>query len=159
MKKNALKIVVVAIVALCSTACTKDAVINNNGITTGNSDNFVWTENDNTFATANIIKCDSAYASAQFKTIFVYKGPAVTKYYFEINLSSLAVASYSVNTANQVTYLRPGSLLLAGFGGAIDITANANNKITGTGVISLPFAASGSTTSRVYIKFTDLIVK
>ena len=73
MKKNFLKILLIALVTFTATACTKeDTSGNNNGTgSSSGSDVFVWTENDNTFAAANTIKCDSAYASAQFKTIFV----------------------------------------------------------------------------------------
>ena len=164
MKKNFLKILLIALVTFTATACTKeDTSGNNNGTgSSSGSDVFVWTENDNTFAAANTIKCDSAYASAQFKTIFVYKGATTTRYFYEINLSSLAVGAYSITStsANAVAYIRPSSTgLQTGTAGSISISANASNKITGDGTISMPFAAGGNTTSRVYIKFTNLPVR
>ncbi len=162
MKKSAFKILLVAVVAMYATACTKEDTSGSNsgGGTTGGSDVFVWTENDNTFAAANIIKCDSAYASAQYKSIFVYKGATATKYFFEINLSSIAVANYSIGSTNAVAYVRPGSQIISGTAGNIEITANAGGKISGTGTISMPFnTATNPTGSIVYVRFTNLQVR
>lgn len=107
---------------------------------------FTWVEGNAGAGTAII--CDSAYASAQFKTIFAFKGGAATRYQFEINLSSLSAGNYSVATnGNAVAYIRPGSSAIGtGTAGGITISANANNELSGNGVVTMP-----TINDRVYI--------
>lgn len=145
------QLLLVAFIATTLFACTKDAATTTNGGSTINGGNtFTWVDNNVTY------NCDSAYASNQYKTIFVYKGASTTRYFFEINLTSLAVANYPFTTSgNALTYIRPSTTaLLTSFAGALTVTANANNKITGTGVATVNSSANGER-----ITFTDLPVR
>lgn len=147
------KLLILSFIALTLFSCKKDAATTNGGSTANGANTFTWTDNTVTY------NCDSAYASAQYKTIFVYKGGSTTRYFFEINLTGLSVANYPFTTSgNALAYIRPGttSSLLTSFAGALAITANANNKITGAGVATVNSSTLGE---RINFTFTDLPVR
>jgi len=77
------KLLTLSFIALTLFACKKDAATTNGGSTANGANTFTWTDNTVTY------NCDSAYASAQYKTIFVYKGGSATRYFFEINLTGI----------------------------------------------------------------------
>ncbi len=133
-------------------SCQKDAAPTNGGSTANGANTFTWVDNSITY------NCDSAFASTQFKTIFVYKGATTNKYFFEINLTGLAVANYPfTTTGNALAYIRPAtSGLLTAFAGSLAISANANNKISGAGVTTIN---SGGLGERINFTFTDLPVR
>ncbi|MBC7720588.1 MAG: hypothetical protein H7068_01115 [Pedobacter sp.] len=146
------QLLAVVFIATTLFACTKDAATTNGGSTTNGGNTFTWVDNSITY------NCDSAYASTQYKTIFVFKGATTTKYFFEINLTSLAVANYSFTTqGNTLSYIRPSNTaLLTSFAGSLGITTNANNKITGVGVATVNSSTTGE---RINFSFTDLPVR
>lgn len=148
------QLLLIAFIATTLIACNKNATTTttNNGSSTNGINTFTWVDNNVTY------NCDSAYASNQYKTIFVYKGTSTTRYFFEINLTSLAVANYPFTTSgNALTYIRPSTTaLLTSFAGALTVTANANNKMTGTGVATVNSSANGE---RINFTFTDLPIR
>jgi hypothetical protein len=147
------QLLLVAFIATTLFACKKDAATTtNSGSTTNGGNTFTWVDNNVTY------NCDSAYASNQYKTIFVFKGASTSKYFFEINLTGLAVANYPFTTSgNALAYIRPStSGILTSFAGALTVTANANNKITGTGVATVNSSVNGE---RVNFTFTDLPIR
>lgn len=144
------RLFILAFITTSFFACKKDAATTNGGSTANGANTFTWTDNSVTY------NCDSAYASAQFKTIFVYKGGSTTRYFFEINLTGLSVANYPfTTTGNALAYIRPGasSAILTSFAGSLAITANSNNKITGAGVATVNSSTLGE---RINFTFTDL---
>ncbi len=155
MKKYSLQLLLVVIAAVSLFSCSKDEIANAvqaGTVGANGAGAFTWVEGGGGAGTP--IVCDSAYASAQYKSIFVYKGANATRYFFEINLTSLAAASYPMSTAgNAVAYDRLGNMS-TGTAGSINILANSNNKISGTGVISMP-----SINDRLYITMKDLPIR
>lgn len=144
------RLFILAFITTSLFACKKDAATTNGGSTANGANTFTWTDNSVTY------NCDSAYASAQFKTIFVYKGGSTNRYFFEINLTGLSVANYPfTTTGNALAYIRPGasSAILTSFAGSLAITANSNNKITGAGVATVNSSTLGE---RINFTFTDL---
>lgn len=114
------------------------------------SNSFTWVDGTTTH------NCDSAYASANFKTIFVYKGGTASRFFFEINLTSLAVGNYNVTSSgtNAIAYIRPtSSSTFQSVAGGVQITNNANNTLTGTGVASITLS------ERVTFTFTNLPIR
>jgi len=95
---------------------------------------------------------DSAFYYQQYNTIHAYKNGNAN--HFEINLSALTVATYSIGsgTGNAVTYVM-GSTYLAATSGSLNITASANNKLSGNFVT--PVSGGGSITE-VSGRFTDI---
>lgn len=152
--KKMKKLLSVAIIATALFACKKDSTTSttNSGSTTNGGNTFTWVDNNVTY------NCDSAYASTQYKTIFAYKGATTSRYFFEINLTGLAVANYPFTTSgNALAYVRPSTTaLLTSFAGALTITANANNKMTGTGVATVNSSTTGE---RITFTFTDLPIR
>lgn len=148
------QLLLVAFIATTLFACKKDTATTttNGGSTTNGGNTFTWIDNNVTY------NCDSAYASNQYKTIFVYKGASTTRYFFEINLTGLAVANYPFTTSgNALAYIRPSTTsILTSFAGALTVTANANNKMTGTGVATVNSSINGE---RINFTFTDLPVR
>lgn len=149
MKKIVKKIAITLSVICLVTSCKKDSSTSNSTSTGIGAGTFTWTETNN----STVQTADSAYASTNYKTIFAYKGG--TQYFFEINLSSLAVGTYSLTTsANVLTYKRPADAnYLVATAGGIEITANANNKLTGSGVGTI------TATERVNVTFTNMPIQ
>jgi hypothetical protein len=144
-----LSITCLLFLAIGFTSCSKDAnAANNTGAAIG-ANTFTWVEGSTT------LSCDSAYASSNFKTIFATKGGGANRYYFEINLASIAIGNYTFPTSpNAFSYVRPSnSGILVGSAGGVQITANANNTISGNGVATI------SSTERVNFTFTNLPIR
>lgn len=119
------------------------------GTTTGNtnpSPGFTFTPNGGSATVA-----DSAFYYQQYKTIHAYKNGNAN--HFEINLSALTVTSYSIGsgTGNALTYVM-GTTYLAATSGSLNITAAANDKLSGNFNTTL----SGGSISSVTGQFVDI---
>jgi hypothetical protein len=111
-------------------SCKKDS--DESRITTTNaSDGFRWKENSSTtFLTVN-----NPYASQQFKTIFATRTGAGAGTIFEINLTSIAVGTYNFTASGTNAFYYNNNATGGAFNavsGSVIITANDNNKLTGT---------------------------
>jgi hypothetical protein len=128
-----LSLAIIALLAITTISCSKNddnaASSKSNQITDG----FTWTEN----AVTTILTVNNPYATAQYKSIFALR-QGVTIY--EINLTSLAVGTYPIGANNSMFYNNNGSTTgnFSPTSGSVIITANANNKLSGT------FTATGS---------------
>lgn len=123
--KTIIKTLILSAVVLLS-SCSKSEDNSSNNATPTPADGFYYSENGSTTMTA----ATSAYASNQFKSIFALNGSNTA---FEINLTSIAVGTYTINSSNALAYIKPGgSQLWSASAGTITITSNANNKLTGT---------------------------
>ncbi|MES2132400.1 MAG: hypothetical protein V4506_08615 [Bacteroidota bacterium] len=119
------------------------------GTTTGNTNSspgFTFTPNGGSATVA-----DSAFYYQQYKTIHAYKNGNAN--HFEINLSALTVTSYSMGsgTGNALTYVM-GATYLTASTGSLNITASANNKLSGNFNTTL----AGGSISSVTGQFVDL---
>lgn len=99
------------------------------------SNGFKWTDSSG----STVQTVDNPYANGSFKSIFAVRSGATI---YEINLTSIAVGTYSLagGTGNALYYNSTGTLP-TGFSptsGSVVITANADNKLTGT------FTATGT---------------
>ena len=108
------------------TSCSKsDPTVATTPVAT-TANGFTWTENNGT----TIMTVDDPHVSIQGKTILAVRSGNTI---FEINLSSLAVGTYTVtNGVNVITYVPNASGFFNATSGSIIITANANNKLSGT---------------------------
>lgn len=159
MKKIILNITMLSIIGgLSFAACKKkssdpeseDSSTTTTGGTTGGtpaSGGFTWTP-----AGGSATVADSAFYYQQYNTIHAYKNGNAN--HFEINLTALSVASYSINTSNALTYVM-GTTYLAATSGQINITASASNKISGN--FSTPL--SGGSVTSVTGQFVDILKK
>lgn len=132
-------------------SCSKDDTTSNNN-SNSVTDGFFYAENG---ATANQT-VSTPYANATFKSIFaVHNGATVV----EINLSSLAVGSYTIdNATNVLTYLKPGSnAMWLGTSGSVTITANANNKLSGS--FSIPTGTGITGVNSLSGTFTNIPIQ
>lgn len=152
MKKVLSLLSIIALSVCVFTSCKKDSTAATSTNNTNGANTFTWTESSNSGTT---LSADSAYATTTYKTIFVYKGNTSSRHFFEINLSSLAVGNYSFATSpNALAYKRPStSSLIVATAGNVNITTNANNTISGTGVATI------SSTESINFSFTNLPVK
>ena len=119
------------------------------GTTTGNispSPGFTFTPNGGSATVA-----DSAFYYQQYNTIHAYKSGNAN--HFEINLSGLTVTSYSIGTGtgNALTYVM-GATYLTASTGSLNITAAANNKLSG----NFNTILSGGSISAVAGQFVDI---
>lgn len=107
---------------------------------------FTWTPSGGAATVA-----DSAFYYQQYNTIHAYKNGSAN--HFEINLTALTIASYSVTSSsgNALTYVM-GTTYLAATSGQINITANAGNKVSGN--FSTPL--SGGSITSVSGQFVDI---
>lgn len=135
MKKIQLYLLLVLSVALFS--CSSDSD-DNNSTPTPSANGFLYAENGSTTMTS----AASPYASNQYKSIFAVNNSNTI---IEINLTSLVVGSYTIDdTANFFAYLKPGTTgMWNGSAGTVTITANANNKLSGTFSITSGSGISG----------------
>jgi hypothetical protein len=70
------------------------------------------------------------YANTSSKSIFAVNSGSTV---IEIKLSSLAVATYTINTTNMFTYFKPGTAITwTGYTGTVTITENVDNRLTGS---------------------------
>ncbi|MES2515541.1 MAG: hypothetical protein V4580_15405 [Bacteroidota bacterium] len=141
--------IVCAVVGMCATACKKKAAdpeTDPTPATTGGTavSGFTFTPNGGSATVA-----DSAFYYQQYNTIHAYKNGNAN--HFEINLTSLAVATYSIGSGNALTYVM-GSTYLGATGGQVNITANGSNKISGN--FSTPL--SGGSVTSVTGQFLDI---
>lgn len=118
--------------------------------TPANTDGFFYSENGST----TLSTVTTPYASAQYNSIFaVNSGTTVV----EMNLTSIAVGTYTINANNALTYLKTGvSGAYTASSGSVIITANANNKLTGT------FSSTGSGITGVTSfsgSFTNIVIQ
>ena len=91
--------------------------------------------------------------STQFKTLIAKTQAGTTL--FEINLSGTTPATYSLTTAANVLSFTGVNPTFVSENGSVVITANANNKISGT---FEAFRAGSSGVTRLYGTFTDVII-
>ncbi len=135
MKKIQLYLMLILSVALFS--CSSDSD-DNNSTPTPSTNGFLYAENGST----TMISVSTPYASNQYKSIF---GVDNSNTIIEINLTSIAVGSYTIDdTTNFFAYLKPGTTgMWNGSAGTVTITANANNKLSGTFSITSGSGISG----------------
>jgi hypothetical protein len=103
---------------------------------------------------ASMSTVTTPYANASSKSIFAVNSGSTV---IEINLSSLAVATYTINATNTFTYFKPGTAITwTGFTGNVTITRNSDNKLSGTFDIN---SGNGSPTiNEVHGSFTDIVI-
>jgi hypothetical protein len=87
---------------------------------------FNWRTNNTTNFSS-----DSTFCYQSFTTIFAFKNGLANS--IEINLSSLATGTYTISSAtgNQLT-LVSSNITHTASSGNVNITTNANNKLSGT---------------------------
>lgn len=85
---------------------------------------FTWTSDNGT----TTITADSAYYDSRYKTIKAFKGGMAQ--FVEINLSNDTVGTYTLGSANAVSYLN-GTALYVANAGAVNISAKSSTKISG----------------------------
>lgn len=132
MKKITI-LVLIAFLAISTFSCSNNDDDVTAPIVTPTVNGFTWTDSNST----NVQTVNNPYATAQYKTIFAKNTGGATV--FEINLTSLAVGTYSLASANALYY--KNATMSASFSptsGTVTITANANNKLSGT------FTATGT---------------
>ncbi len=149
MKKIFKVVLLCLITSLVS--CSKDDTTSNNNSNPA-TDGFFYAENGAT-STQTV---STPYANATFKSIFaVHNGATVV----EINLTSLAVGSYTIdNATNVLTYLKPGAnAMWMGASGSVTITANANNKLSGS--FSIPTGSGIAGVNSLSGTFTNIPIQ
>lgn len=151
MKKTSITLAAfLLIIGFAFTACKKkssDPEPETTTTTTGGtpaSSGFTWTPNGGSATVA-----DSAFYYQQYNTIHAYKNGNAN--HFEINLTALTVASYSIGSSNALTYVM-GTTYLGATSGQVNITANANNKLSGN--FNTPL--SGGSITSVTGQFVDI---
>ncbi|MBP9793970.1 MAG: hypothetical protein KBC56_08230 [Flavobacterium sp.] len=113
-------------------------------------DGFRWT--DSTSSTTQTV--DNPYASNTFSSIFATNTGGGT--IFEINLTSIAAGTYDIMASGNAFYYR-NSTMPAAFtptSGSVVITANANNKLTGT----FTATGTGGGVTSVSGSFTNIVI-
>lgn len=137
--------------AIAFTACKKkssDPEPESTSATTGGgapaSVGFTWTP-----AGGSATVADSAFYYQQYNTIHAYKNGNAN--HFEINLTALTAATYSISSSNALTYVM-GSTYLTASSGQVNITASANNKLSGN--FNTPL--SGGSITSVTGQFVDI---
>lgn len=142
----------IALFATTSISCSDndDTTTTPMPVTPVASDGFKWTENGgSTEQTVN-----NPYVSNQFKSIFATNTGGGTVY--EINLTSIAVGTYDVMASGNAFYYR-STIMSAAFAptsGSVIITANANNKLSGT----FTATGSGGGVTSVSGSFTNIVI-
>ncbi|MES2565435.1 MAG: hypothetical protein V4565_01130 [Bacteroidota bacterium] len=151
MKKGSINLATFLIVGcLAFTACkkkTEDPEPEPTPTTTGGTPatgGFTWTPSGGSATVA-----DSAFYYQMYNTIHAYKNGSAN--HFEINLTGLAVATYSIGSGNDLTYVM-GTTYMGATSGQVNITANANNKLSGN--FNTPL--SGGSITSVAGQFVDI---
>lgn len=139
-----LLIILLATTAIsCSSEDSPSAVIA--AVTNG----FTWIDDNGT----TIQTVDNPYATNQYKSIFAVRSGATI---YEINLTSIAVGTYSLTASGNALYYRNTTMTapFSATSGNVIITANGNNKLSGT------FAATGTGggVTSVAGQFKDIVV-
>ena len=151
---NKLALFLTLFVTFFVTSCTSDEDNSDNAVNqppNSTSSAFTWRENDPSSTTVQ-----SAFTptfSTQFKTLIAKTQAGTTL--FEINLSGTAPGTYSLTGAANVLTFTGVSPTFVSESGNVIITANANNKISGT---FQAFRAGSSGVTRLYGTFTDVTV-
>lgn len=112
---------------------------------------FRYSENAPLDISTNISTAQTASFSTQFNTLTVFNSAGTLL--FEINLTAATPGTYAVNSSNVISYTAVNPYFIPTSGDVI-ITANANNKISGT------FRGLGSSNpsgvSRIYGEFNNV---
>ncbi len=149
MKKLS-SLLLIALFTITSFSCSKneDAPPTPTVPLAGNG--FRWTENGG--ATEQTV--NNPYASNQYKTIFATNTGAGTVY--EINLTSIAPATYDIMASGNAFYYKSASMSAAFVptSGSVVITTNANNKLSGT----FTATGSGGGVTSVSGSFTNIVI-
>ena len=150
--KKLTPLLLIALFAITSVSCS-----DNDNVTTSQTpvtpvagDGFRWTDSSgSTEQTVN-----NPYASNSFKTIFATNTGGGTVY--EINLTSIVPGAYDVMASGNAFYYRSTTMSAAFVptSGSVVITANANNKLTGT----FTAAGSGGGVTSVSGSFTNIVI-
>lgn len=139
-------LVMIAFFAITSISCSSDD--SSGGATT---DGFTWTDSSG----STVQTVDNPYANGPFNSIFAVRSGATI---YEINLTSLAVGTYSLGgaSANALYYNSTGALAtsFSPTSGSVVITANANNKLTGT----FTAIGTGGGVTTVSGSFTNIVI-
>lgn len=131
--KKLLSSALVLFLMLTTISCTDDDAAIVPAIPSIGADGFTWIDSSG----ATVQTVNNPYASTQYKSIFAVSSGATI---YEINLTSIAVGTYSLTASGNALYYKNASMS-APFSptlGTIIITANANNKLSGT------FTATGT---------------
>jgi hypothetical protein len=131
--KKLLSSALVLFFALTTISCTNEDTSILPIIPSIGADGFTWIDSSG----ATLQTVDNPYASTQYKSIFAV-GSGATVY--EINLTSIAVGTYSLTASGNALYYKNASMTtpFSPALGTVIITANANNKLSGT------FTATGT---------------
>ena len=144
--------ITIFVVFNCLVSCSKQTTTTTPTPTPTTSSSFTWTVNGG----STIMTADSARFSAQYKTIFAYKKTGATyALQYEINLTAGIPATYTLGTANAITYTGNTPYFIPTTGDVI-ITANSGTKLSGT------FQGSGTAaggTSSISGTFKDIPVQ
>lgn len=125
----------IALLAIMFVACDKGDKEEKEDAPATAANGFTWKEN----GSSTVQTAATATFSTQYKTIMA---TTATGSAFEINLSGTTPATYTLSSANVITYTKVTPFFIPTTGNVI-ITANANGKISGT------FQGSGTTTSGI----------
>jgi len=135
---------------LLNISCSKDDSSSSASGTPPGTSGFLYGENG-AAATQTV---DTPYASNPFNSVFAVNSGSTV---IEMNLSSIAIGSYTIDGTNAFTYIKPGqSNMFIGSAGTVDITANASNKLTGTFSITAGSGITGVTS--VSGSFTNITI-
>lgn len=149
MKTTFFKVLVIFAVLL-NVSCSKDDSSSSGGGASGATNGFFYGENG-AAATQTV---DTPYASDPFSSIFAVNSGSTV---IEMNLSDIAVGSYTIGGANAFTYIKPGqSNFFIGSAGTVVISANAAGKLTGTFSITAGSGITGVTS--VSGRFTNIVI-
>ena len=146
MKKSTLSLVLAfASITLFISSCSKSTTTIPNTTTGG----LTWIEN-----TATTVTADSAYFDTRYSTLHAFKGG--TAKIIELNLSAGTVGTYTVSSANSISYIASGSsTTYIATTGSVNITANASAKMTG----SFSSTGTGASLTSLSGTFIDIPVR
>jgi len=142
-------LVVIAFFALTSISCSNDEDTAKN--TPAVTDGFKWTDSSG----STVQTVDNPYVNGSFNSVFAVRA-GVTIY--EINLTSTAVGTYALggSSSNALYYNSTGALPTSfnPTSGSVEITANANNKLTGT----FTATGTGGGVTSISGSFTNIVI-
>lgn len=152
VSKKLTSLVLIALLAITSVSCSDndDVAVAPASTAPVAGDGFRWTDSSgSTVQTVN-----NPYANNTFKTIFATNTGGGTVY--EINLTSIGVGTYDVMASGNAFYYKSTTMSAAFVptSGSVVITANANNKLTGT----FTATGSGGGVTSVSGSFTNIVI-
>lgn len=151
MKSTILKSVVLLLITFSVISCSKNDDTPITPVVPTSSNGFKYSENGATTK----ISLPNPFVNGSFNTIIAQNASNET--IFEINLTSVAVGTYTIdNTNNYLTYVKSGVGNFIGSAGTVVITANANNKLTGTFNATAGSGATG--VNSVSGSFTNIVI-